>query len=86
MNSTKWKVVKVKEEEEKIKRQLWREGKRKNTIGVIDEGLIVFFEAPRSFTGEDVCELHMHGSIAVCKKVLEVLATMSAVDEKDDGK
>ena len=28
----------------------------------------------------------MHGSIAVCKKVLEVLATMSAVDEKDDGK
>ena len=60
--------------------------KEKNTIGVIDEGLIVFFEAPRSFTGEDVCELHMHGSIAVCKKVLEVLATMSAVDEKDDGK
>ena len=34
MNSTKWKVVKVKEEEEKIKRQLWREGKRKIPSGL----------------------------------------------------
>ena len=32
--------------------------KEKNTIGVIDEGLIVFFEAPRSFTGEDVRVAH----------------------------
>ena len=65
-----------------------QKGKRKKkvVVGVIDEGLIVYFKAPRSFTGEDVCELHLHGSIAVCKKMLEVLATMSDVDEKKSRK
>jgi tRNA modification GTPase len=29
---------------------------------VLDRGLVVFFAAPRSFTGEDVVELHAHGS------------------------
>jgi tRNA modification GTPase len=32
--------------------------------GVIDEALVLVFEAPRSFTGEDVVELHLHGSVA----------------------
>ena len=65
-----------------------QKGKRKKkvVVGVIDEGLIAYFKAPRSFTGEDVCELHLHGSIAVCKKMLEVLATMSDVDEKESRK
>ena len=65
-----------------------QKGKRKKkvVVGVIDEVLIAYFKAPRSFTGEDVCELHLHGSIAVCKKMLEVLATMSDVDEKESRK
>ena len=58
---------------------------KKNSIGVIDEGLIAYFKAPRSFTGEDVCELHMHGSIAVCKKILEVLSTMSGGCERSES-
>jgi tRNA modification GTPase len=28
----------------------------------IDSGLVVFFPAPRSFTGEDVVEIHLHGN------------------------
>ena len=40
---------------------------------VIDEALILAFESPRSFTGEDVVELHTHGSIAVVKAVFEAL-------------
>ena len=32
---------------------------------VIDRGLCVFFAKPRSFTGEDVLELHAHGSPVV---------------------
>ena len=29
---------------------------------VIDSGLVVFFASPRSYTGEDVVELHCHGN------------------------
>ena len=29
---------------------------------VLDSGLFLFFKAPASFTGEDVVELHLHGS------------------------
>ncbi len=32
---------------------------------VIDTGLILFFPAPHSFTGENVAELHLHGGRAV---------------------
>ncbi|TNE59735.1 MAG: tRNA uridine-5-carboxymethylaminomethyl(34) synthesis GTPase MnmE [Alphaproteobacteria bacterium] len=42
---------------------------------VIDRAMVVFFEGPRSFTGEDVAELHVHGSPAVIKELLTVLAT-----------
>lgn len=33
--------------------------------GVLDRGLALFFPAPHSFTGEDVLELHAHGSPVV---------------------
>ena len=47
----------------------------KNTNGeIIDEALILGFQGPASFTGEDVIELQCHGSIAV---VASVLATLS---------
>jgi tRNA modification GTPase len=36
---------------------------------VLDQALVLFFEGPRSFTGEDVVELHLHGSIAVIQAV-----------------
>jgi tRNA modification GTPase len=39
----------------------------------LDEALVLVFEAPRSFTGEDVVEFHTHGSIAVCQAVLRAL-------------
>jgi tRNA modification GTPase len=35
------------------------------TKDVIDEGIILWFPAPASFTGEDVAELQVHGSRAV---------------------
>ena len=28
---------------------------------VIDSGLVIFFAGPKSYTGEDVVELHCHG-------------------------
>ena len=32
---------------------------------VIDEGIIIWFPSPKSYTGEDVLEFHVHGSRAV---------------------
>lgn len=39
----------------------------------IDEALVIRFDKPHSFTGEDVVELHVHGSIAVINAVLREL-------------
>ncbi len=40
---------------------------------VIDEGLALWFPAPRSETGEDMAELQLHGGHAVIAAVLEAL-------------
>lgn len=37
---------------------------------VIDQGLVLFFPAPHSYTGEDVIELHAHGSPVVLQLLL----------------
>lgn len=39
----------------------------------LDEALVVTFPGPNSFTGEDVAELHLHGSGATIAAVLRVL-------------
>ena len=36
-----------------------------NTLELIDEGLIIWFPGPQSYTGEDMAEFHVHGSKAV---------------------
>lgn len=40
---------------------------------IIDEALVLWFAAPRTETGEDMVELHLHGSPAVVKAVLATL-------------
>ncbi len=39
----------------------------------LDQSLVLWFPGPRSFTGEDVVELHVHGSRAVITAVFEAL-------------
>ena len=36
-----------------------------NTSEIIDEGIILWFPGPESYTGEDMAEFHIHGSKAV---------------------
>ena len=36
-----------------------------NTSGLIDEGIIIWFPGPESYTGEDMAEFHVHGGKAV---------------------
>jgi tRNA modification GTPase len=52
---------------------------------VIDHGLALFFAAPASFTGEDVLELHVHGSVAVVRRVLALLSAVRGCRPADAG-
>lgn len=45
-----------------------------DTAEPIDRVLLLWFPAPKSFTGEDVVEIHAHGSRAVVSQLLTVLA------------
>ena len=45
-----------------------KDGERK-----LDEALVIFFKGPRSYTGEDVMELHVHGGRAVIEAVINTL-------------
>lgn len=51
----------------------------------IDEGLVLFFPAPHSYTGEDVAELHLHGSRAVLEAIFAVLASHAGVRMAEPG-
>ena len=42
----------------------------------IDEAMILAMAGPRSSTGEDVVEIHTHGSMAVTAAVLRMLASV----------
>ena len=48
------------------------------TREAIDEALCVPFFAPRSYTGEDLAEIHCHGGVAVVKKILELVYRQGA--------
>ena len=39
----------------------------------IDEGLCVLFNAPNSYTGEEVVELHLHGGHIIAKEIIDIL-------------
>ncbi|MBB4052416.1 tRNA modification GTPase [Devosia subaequoris] len=43
---------------------------------MLDQGLVAFFPAPHSFTGEDCAELQVHGSPAGVRAILAQLATL----------
>ena len=52
---------------------------------VLDQALVLYFPGPNSFTGEDIVELHLHGSRAVVKSMLAVLAQFDNTRYADRG-
>ena len=42
-----------------------------NSNELIDEGIVIWFPGPNSYTGEDMAEFHVHGSKAVIQAVLD---------------
>lgn len=51
----------------------------------LDDGLALFFPAPRSVTGEDVAELQVHGSRAVVAALLDCLGAMPGLRPAEPG-
>lgn len=45
---------------------------------LIDEGIIIYFKAPNSFTGEDIVEFQTHGGFSVSNLVIENLLSLGA--------
>lgn len=51
----------------------------------IDEGLLIWFPCPASFTGEDVAEFHVHGGRAVIEGLLAALAKIPGLRPAEPG-
>ncbi len=52
---------------------------------VLDQALVLAFAEGASFTGEDVVELHLHGSVAVVQSVLRVLGQIEGLRLAEPG-
>ncbi|WP_108813321.1 tRNA uridine-5-carboxymethylaminomethyl(34) synthesis GTPase MnmE [Loktanella sp. Alg231-35] len=52
---------------------------------LLDEALVLRFAEGKSFTGEEVVELHLHGSPAIVKAVLRALAAMPGLRQAEAG-
>jgi len=55
------------------------------TLTLIDQALVLWMPGPASFTGEDVAELHVHGSPAVVAELLRVLGGMAGLRLAEAG-
>ena len=56
-----------------------------NTNELIDEGIIIWFPAPNSYTGEDMAEFHVHGSRAVIEALLSSLSKIDGCRLAEPG-
>ena len=52
---------------------------------IIDNALVIFFPSPFTATGEDIIELHLHGSIVIEKKIFELLSKQKNFRLADPG-
>ncbi|MBQ9090180.1 MAG: tRNA uridine-5-carboxymethylaminomethyl(34) synthesis GTPase MnmE [Alphaproteobacteria bacterium] len=52
---------------------------------IIDHALILFFEGPHSFTGEDVVEFQVHGGTGVVSAVFEALSSFTQTRPAERG-
>ena len=77
------KVFKCRSSEIEARKSYYGEILRGNEI--IDDGILTYFKAPHSFTGEDVCEICCHGGVyvtnAVLSSVLSAGATLAGAGE-----
>jgi len=53
-------------------------GKIVNKGRVIDEVLLLTYKAPKSYTGEDLIEIHCHGNMLIVNMILNLLSSFGA--------
>ncbi len=51
----------------------------------LDKALVLYFQAPHSFTGEECVEYHVHGGRAVIKRLLEALGSLPLLRPAEAG-
>ncbi len=56
-----------------------------NTSELIDEGIIIWFPGPESYTGEDMVEIHVHGGKAVVLALQKEIAKIENCRLADPG-
>ena len=56
-----------------------------NTNELIDEGIIIWFPGPNSYTGEDMVEFHVHGSLAVVQAIQNSISEIEGCRIADPG-
>ena len=56
-----------------------------DTKEVIDQGIVIWFPGPQSYTGEDMAEFHVHGSRAVIEAVHEEVSKIENCRPADAG-
>jgi tRNA U34 5-carboxymethylaminomethyl modifying GTPase MnmE/TrmE len=47
--------------------------------------VILIVTEPNSFTGEDVCEFHVHGGNAIIKSLFSALSTFKGLKQAEPG-
>lgn len=72
-------IAKKTEDISKIKGYTMKYGKIVDNNEIIDEVLVSYFKAPKSYTSENMCEINSHGGIIVVKKILELCLKNGAI-------
>ena len=72
-------VAKNKQQIEEIKGYTIKYGHIVDKKDVIDEVLVSYFKAPKSYTAENICEINSHGGNVIVKKILELCLKNGAV-------
>lgn len=52
---------------------------------LIDRALIIYFKSPKSFNGEDIVEIHTHGSLAINKLLIAALSAIEGLRLAEPG-
>lgn len=47
-------------------------GKIDDTGSYIDKGIVTYYQAPASYTGEDIVEINLHGNPYICERVIDI--------------
>jgi tRNA modification GTPase len=81
------KLMVIQEKPKKIipRRATYSPLKDPSTGEILDNGLIIWFPGPNSFTGEDVVELHLHGGPIVISGILDVLIKLDGLRMAEPG-